>query len=51
MTPPFQKLSSSAFFRQPISSDRAAAAFGQVPSHGPAKGYLLITGGATELSV
>jgi cyanophycinase len=26
----------------------AAAAVGQLPSHGPAKGYLLITGGATE---
>ncbi len=24
------------------------AAFGQMPSHGPAKGYLLVTGGATE---
>jgi cyanophycinase len=26
----------------------AAAAFAQPPSHGPAKGYLLVTGGATE---
>ena len=26
----------------------AAAAIAQTPSHGPAKGYLLITGGATE---
>ena len=29
-------------------SPRATAAFAQQPSHGPARGYLLITGGATE---
>jgi cyanophycinase len=31
-----------------IALATAAAAVGQLPSHGPAKGYLLITGGATE---